>query len=274
MLSVFDFHEWKPFAAYGYHHPFFTIHIDTIMFTWCAMALLTATCTLAIYLAERHQHTVAGFTVRYSVKGLINLATETLGTFNRSVFVFAMGLFLFTLSCSFVSLIPMIEEATRDLNTALAIGTISFVFVQYQGFKAHGLAHLNDFIKPFFILLPLNVMGELAKIASMSFRLFGNILAGSVILQLFTGVLESISWYFYVYLIIVGMLGFIMWKKELLLEQTSGAKFVRALLWALFIPAFAQLFFGVFEGLVQSLVIGILTLTYTSLLTTQPDEEH
>jgi hypothetical protein len=70
------------------------------------------------------------------------------------------------------------------------------------------------------------------------------------------------------------MLGFIMWKKELLLEQTSGAKFVRALLWALFIPAFAQLFFGVFEGLVQSLVIGILTLTYTSLLTTQPDEEH
>ena len=100
------------------------------------------------------------------------------------VFFFVVTIFLFIVGSGLTGLLPYVGEATQDLNTTFALGISSFCFSQYQGIKAHGLSHFKEFLQPLFLLLPLNVIGELAKAASMSFRLFGNILGGSIMVDL------------------------------------------------------------------------------------------
>ena len=54
--------------------------------------------------------------------------------------------------------------------------------VHFEAIRVKGIgAYLKSYNEPFFVMLPLNVIGEIAKGVSLSFRLFGNILGGSII---------------------------------------------------------------------------------------------
>jgi F-type H+-transporting ATPase subunit a len=94
-----------------------------------------------------------------------------------------VALFLFLTVSNWLGIIPFLEEPTKDLNTPLALGIMGFVLAHYVGITSKGLkAYLSEYFEPFFIMMPLNLIGELAKIVSISFRLFGNIMGGSIII--------------------------------------------------------------------------------------------
>lgn len=83
--------------------------------------------------------------------------------------------------------VPLLRANTADLNTTLALALISVVFTQYIGIKHLGLAgYLKKFINiksPILFFTGLmETISEFSKIISFSFRLFGNIFAGEVIL--------------------------------------------------------------------------------------------
>ncbi|MHC1783337.1 MAG: F0F1 ATP synthase subunit A [Anaerolineaceae bacterium] len=92
--------------------------------------------------------------------------------------------------------VPWLRVPSTDLNFTVALALIAVVMTQVFGFQAHGLGYLlkffnvrNLFKKPFFgamdfLVSLLELISELAKILSFSFRLFGNIFAGSVLLFL------------------------------------------------------------------------------------------
>ena len=85
--------------------------------------------------------------------------------------------------------IPLFRGGTADLNTTLALALISVLGTQLFGFKFLGpIDHLKkyfDFRDPMMILLgPLELIGEVARILSFSFRLYGNIFAGEVLLTI------------------------------------------------------------------------------------------
>ncbi|MGB5986174.1 MAG: F0F1 ATP synthase subunit A [Desulfobacterales bacterium] len=93
------------------------------------------------------------------------------------------ALFLFMLLSNWLGLIPHLEEPTKDLNTPLSLGIMGFVIAHYAGIKTKGLkAYAKEYCEPMFFMMPLNVIGEMAKIVSISFRLFGNIMGGSIII--------------------------------------------------------------------------------------------
>jgi len=93
------------------------------------------------------------------------------------------ALFMFLLLCNWLGIIPHLEEPTKDLNTPLSYGLMGFVIAHHAGIKAKGLKrYLLDYCEPMFIMAPLNVIGELAKVISISFRLFGNIMGGAIII--------------------------------------------------------------------------------------------
>ena len=93
------------------------------------------------------------------------------------------ALFLFLVISNWLGLIPHLEEPTKDLNTPLGLGIMGFCIAHYAGIKAKGFkAYLKDYCAPIFFMAPLNVIGELAKVVSISFRLFGNIMGGSIII--------------------------------------------------------------------------------------------
>lgn len=91
---------------------------------------------------------------------------------------------------------PFFRPAATDLNLTIGLALISFFFIQFYGFKELGLSYLQKFIpigslgnlskKPLgaidMIVGPLELISELSKIVSLSFRLFGNIFAGGILI--------------------------------------------------------------------------------------------
>ncbi|MBW1840886.1 MAG: F0F1 ATP synthase subunit A, partial [Deltaproteobacteria bacterium] len=76
-----------------------------------------------------------------------------------------------------------LEEPTKDLNTPLSLGLMGFCIAHYAGIKSKGFKqYLKEYCEPIFFMAPLNIIGEFAKIISISFRLFGNIMGGSIII--------------------------------------------------------------------------------------------
>ena len=93
------------------------------------------------------------------------------------------ALFMFLLLSNWIGIVPHLEEPTKDLNTPLSLGLMGFVLAHYAGIKNKGIKeYCKEYFQPIFFMMPLNVIGELAKVVSISFRLFGNIMGGSIII--------------------------------------------------------------------------------------------
>src|SRR5215218_2486441 len=80
------------------------------------------------------------------------------------------------------ALVPILRAPTADLNMTLALALVTFTTVQVLGIRAHGLGgrikHMAD--PPF--IFPIELVSEFGRIISLSARLFGNVLAGEVLL--------------------------------------------------------------------------------------------
>jgi len=93
------------------------------------------------------------------------------------------ALFMFLLLSNWLGIIPHLEEPTKDLNTPLSLGIMGFAIAHYAGIKSKGFkAYIKEYFQPMFFMMPLNLIGELSKIISISFRLFGNVMGGSIII--------------------------------------------------------------------------------------------
>ncbi len=79
-------------------------------------------------------------------------------------------------------LVPIMRPPTADLNMTLAMALVTFTTVQVMGIRAHGfkgrIKHMAD--PPF--IFPIELVSEFGRIISLSARLFGNVLAGEVLL--------------------------------------------------------------------------------------------
>ena len=103
------------------------------------------------------------------------------------------ALFLFLLLSNWLGIIPHLDEPTKDLNTPLAFGLMGFIVAHWAGIKSKGFkAYASEYFQPMFFMMPLNLIGELAKIVSISFRLFGNIMGGSIIILVISHLSHSI----------------------------------------------------------------------------------
>lgn len=92
------------------------------------------------------------------------------------------------------AIVPFVRAVATDLNFTVALALVSVVMIQFVGVKALGIGYFEKFIyvrtiftKPFFGLIDFfvgifEIVSELSKIISFSFRLFGNVFAGAVLL--------------------------------------------------------------------------------------------
>lgn len=93
------------------------------------------------------------------------------------------ALFMFLVISNWIGIIPHMEEPTKDLNTPLSLGLMGFIIAHVAGIRKKGFKkYALEYFEPIFFMAPLNIIGELAKIVSISFRLFGNIMGGSIII--------------------------------------------------------------------------------------------
>ncbi len=105
-----------------------------------------------------------------------------------------------TTACDACVVVPFVRTATSDINTPLALALITMTMVQVFGVRALGIKYFAKFINipalrkggmgyMFFVVGFLELISELARILSFTFRLLGNIFAGSVLLLVMTSLI-------------------------------------------------------------------------------------
>jgi len=103
----------------------------------------------------------------------------------RKFLPFIATIFIYVGVGNLIGILPGIPSPTGDLNTTLGLALVVFLVSHYQGMKEKGVwGYFKGFGEPVIFLLPLNVVGELAKPISHSFRLFGNVVGGGIIITL------------------------------------------------------------------------------------------
>ncbi len=159
------------------------INLEVVVMSWIVFFILL----VFGYLAARDKARVPrpmqvlGELIVDALYGLTEDALDKEGAKKYGPLVCA--LFLFLLISNWLGIIPHLEEPTKDLNTPLSLGLMGFAIAHYAGIKSKGFkAYAKEYFQPIFFMMPLNVIGELAKIVSISFRLFGNIMGGSIII--------------------------------------------------------------------------------------------
>ncbi|RKY67607.1 MAG: ATP synthase F0 subunit A [Candidatus Latescibacterota bacterium] len=121
------------------------------------------------------------------------LVRDTLGPGNRGHLPMIGSLFLFLWISNVIGVIPMLEEPTRDLNVPVGCMLVVLAVVHVSAIRAKGWKkYMLGYTRPFFIMFPLNVIGEMAKGVSLSFRLFGNILGGAIIIVVISSLVRYI----------------------------------------------------------------------------------
>ncbi len=160
-----------------------TFNLDAIIMTWIVILLLT----LFGYFAARNRSRLPGplqVVGELFVEQLYGLTEDALDReLAKKYAPLICALFMFLLLSNWLGIIPHLGEPTKDLNTPLILGIMGFFIAHYAGIRAKGFkTYIKAYFEPVFFMMPLNLIGELAKVVSISFRLFGNIMGGSIII--------------------------------------------------------------------------------------------
>ena len=161
---------------------------ETIVNTWVIMLLLIGAAIIARIKLRGFKVIPTGFQniVEIIVETFDKFAVNTLGEKLSYIAPWFFMVFVFILSSSLFSVFGL-RAPTADWATTFALAFASFIIMFFMGLRHRKGAYLKSFFEPHFIFFPLNLIGELAKPVSLSFRLFGNVLSGTIILTLYYG---------------------------------------------------------------------------------------
>lgn len=98
---------------------------------------------------------------------------------------FLTVLFLFILLCNLIGLIPGLKSPTADIVVPLGCALLTFVFYHIQGIRRNGFGYIKQFLGPVWwmswLMLPLEIISHLARLLSLTVRLYANIFAGDLV---------------------------------------------------------------------------------------------
>lgn len=227
--------QWQPFKKIGLEHFFFNVDVYPVVNSWLIIAFIAFLSLYCFYIIRYNNKSLIFYLIMHFIKAFYDTTVQTLGFFSLQHFSFVTALFIYILLCNSISLIPGAEEPTKNINTTLALGLISFIYVQYYTIVSQGIGnYIKEYFHPIIIMFPLNIISRLASIISMSFRLFGNIFGGATIATIYFNIIRGSFLYQS-----IGLL--------------SGINLI------------VLLFFGLFEGVIQAFVFAMLTITYISI---------
>lgn len=206
---------------------------QTIITTWFFMAILI----IFSWLVTRNMKQVPGKVqvfVEAFVTGINDLVKMVMGEDKMSFAPYIGTLLLFIGFCNISGLLGF-RAPTADMNTTLALSSMTFILIHFSGLRRKGFGYIKGFLEPHPVMLPMNIVGELATPISLGFRLFGNITGGLVIMSLLYGALGSIQ----VFGFAIGSL--------------------------IPIPALLHIYFDLFAGILQSFIFSMLTMVFVAM---------
>lgn len=161
-----------------------TFNMDTLMMTWLTMAIVLVIAYLATRRLSMNKPSRWQSMLELIIESLLAQIEANMGKNGLKLAPLIITLFMFLLVANWLGLIPGFTSPTNDLNTAAGLAIMVFFLMQALGVINKGLiGYYGHFVKPYAVFLPINIIEELSKPLTLSFRLFGNILAGEILLM-------------------------------------------------------------------------------------------
>ncbi len=166
---------------------------QTMMNTWIIIIALTI--VALIIRAKINKFTDVPTTklqniVELLIETMENFTIQNMGEKYKYFGNWFFGVFCFILVSNYMGLLSF-RSPTADLGTTLALALSTFTLIHFMGIKVNKGGYFKGYLEPMPLLLPLNIIGELATPLSLSLRLFGNILGGTIIMGLVYSAIES-----------------------------------------------------------------------------------
>lgn len=158
-----------------------TFNWETLCMTWLAMAIVIIISCLAVRSLKVIPQGWQNF-IEMVVVWLQGQAEGMMGKRSKFFAPLIVSLFMFLLTCNLLGLIPFLESPTNDLNTTLGLALMVVCIVHASGLYFKGGYYIAHFFQPFAPFVVINMIEEIAKPITLAFRLFGNILAGEILI--------------------------------------------------------------------------------------------
>lgn len=180
--------------------------------------------------------------VEWIVEKVEKLVNESMGEYFSGFAPFIAAIMALSAFSSLLSLFGLYPP-TSDVNIVAGWAILVFVLITYYKLKGGPLKYFKGFLEPVPILAPINIIGEFATPLSMTFRHYGNVLAGTVISTLLASALQGLS---------AKVLG---WLPGVLADIP---------VLQIGIPAVLSVYFDVFSGCLQAYIFAMLTMMYVA----------
>lgn len=156
---------------------------ETIVSTWLIMGLLGL---LAWWIGRHISDEKPASFWQHVLEVIIAFVREIIEDTTRhkveAILVFTGTLFLFVATSNILSVIPGFTAPTGSLSTTTALALCVFVAVPWFGISQVGLtSYLRNYVRPTWIMLPFNIIGEISRTLALAVRLFGNMMSGTMI---------------------------------------------------------------------------------------------
>ena len=175
----------KLFELFGLGH--FAHENPHVIYSWVTMALLIILGligTKSLSLIPNKLQNV----LELAVSGLEEFMVDITGDEGRWFFPLIGTIFLYIFISNIMGLIPGFFPATANLNTTLSCAITVFIFTHFIGIKYHGIKYIKHFTGPIWwmipIIMPIEIIGHCARVLSLSFRLFGNLMGHELVLTI------------------------------------------------------------------------------------------
>ena len=121
--------------------------------------------------------------IELSVEAMEDFTSSTIDPKFKYLGTYFYGAFAFILASNFSGLFHM-RPPTADLSVTFGFAIVTFFLIHFLGIKQQKAEYFKEYLKPMPLFLPIHLIGEVAAPISLSFRLFGAILSGLIILSL------------------------------------------------------------------------------------------
>ncbi len=108
---------------------------------------------------------------------------------SRQYFTFLASLFIFIIFANYSGLFPgvgltdYVKAPTASLSVTAGLGVVTFIFLQFAGLRCGVKHYFKRFVSPMFFMLPLLLLDEFIKPASLALRLFGNVFGEEMVTE-------------------------------------------------------------------------------------------
>ncbi len=155
----------------------------TLVFTWLTIALLAG---LARWITRKLSTTGELSSWQNCLEVLVEGAQRQIRDIARQdpdpFLSFIVTLFFFIATCNLLAVVPGYQPPTGSLSTTTALALCVFCAVPFYGIRRHGLRRfLHLYLEPTPLMLPLNLIGELARTLALAVRLYGNVMSGGLV---------------------------------------------------------------------------------------------